>query len=187
MLNMRWMALAAVAGGVLAAAGCVPPPTQADLLRGLVVQIDATIDGIQNIDPTTINLPDAIDAEGEVDLGQAGFLDSLEGDLANVDLSKITVLGFENETASDVLVTYKADDAANSVWILSGRTLFLVYDCLTQVLVETLTDVDPDTGEARMYEIPPGQSNPWPVTCESVVIFRVVEDRVTADVFSMSL
>jgi hypothetical protein len=131
----------------LAAGGCptaVPGP--ADGAGGLQHAADV-INGrggvIQSEDPRDLSPPS--DQDIVID-ETAALIDDVLADLDPATLDQIVLVAIENHTDFDLSVGYNVDDEFQGVFVFSGETLLLEYDCFDRIELLFEDDFEPETG-----------------------------------------
>lgn len=145
-------ALACVAITLLTA-GC--PRNIDNAIDTIADRFDREFDVIQGSDPRSIVLPPAAIAAGNTVVIDADvqIITDVRADLVIEDLPDITIVGLENLTGLDLLVTYIVDDPfapsreEQTVFVFDGESLLLEYFCLDSIELVAEEYYDPFTGE----------------------------------------
>ncbi|MBU0716871.1 MAG: hypothetical protein KJ749_01375 [Planctomycetes bacterium] len=122
--------------------GC---PQLLNALEELEIVIENNVGVIQRDDPRYLARP-AGATSGDTVIITGDVIIDISEQLVIEELPDITLVGLENLTGYDIFLEYFAEDALESVLILSGETLFIEYWCLEDLELISERDFDPFDG-----------------------------------------
>jgi hypothetical protein len=104
---------------------------------------------IQTSDPRSIELSDDADSRGDsVNISSnAEFITSVANQITAAELPTISLVGFDNQTGFNMLLTFTIDSVTQEAFVLDGDTLLLKYPCIGRVQLTDEVDFDPVTGD----------------------------------------
>ncbi len=160
--------------------GC--PGTVAVVRQG-IRQLENTIVAVQTVNPLDIVLPDTlVTLDDSVVLApNVVVVADIQTQLVGVDLSGDTVLGFVNDSGSDLFIEFLADGVVQDVFVLDGDTLLLDFPCLTQIDLLSDIELDPVTGDVLATLDLTGDTlfNPGDFLCGDAVLLTFSPDAVS--------
>lgn len=159
-----------------------------DLLEDLQINIDRSVNVIQQRDPRTVVLPPALQQDIVLNANVDVIVD-VRTDIVAARLPDITLLGFENLTGFDIYIQYLADGQIQGIFVFDGETLLLEYPCLDEIVLLFEEDFDPFTGVfvADFDLIGSEFFNPIDFECGDALILTFFPDAVEANVELISV
>lgn len=138
-------------GGLLAVlcGGCpVNLEDVLDELEELELNINRTVNVVQQEDPREVVLPAGLEDRGDTIIidNSVTVVNDVQEDLVVEELPTTNLLGFENLTGADIYLTYAVDGEVQGVLVFDGETLLLEYDCFDLLEMISEEDFDPVTG-----------------------------------------
>jgi hypothetical protein len=164
-----------------------------DELDDIEIEIDNSVDVIQDDDPRFVSLPPTLASRTDVIIidNSVTIIDNVQDDIIIEELPNSLLIGFENLRGLDGYFRYFANDDIQGIFVFAGETLILEYDCLFDFELVSEEYFNPFDGVLEeAFEYDPGEfffEEPFDYLCGDFFLFTFTADSVEFGTESVSL